>query len=65
MAIIQQLSTLALKHVVDGACQAFSFVAGASLGDAVAGLRDRADLLPRHLRPERLHVAPQRLGDLL
>src|SRR5207253_364406 len=37
MAVLQQLSTLALKHVVDGACKAFGFVAGASLGEAVAG----------------------------
>src|SRR5437773_8280834 len=37
MAVLQQLSTLALKHVVDGACKAFGFVAGASLGEAVTG----------------------------
>src|SRR5438045_6750510 len=37
MAILLQLSTLALKHGVDGACKAFGFIAGASLGDAVAG----------------------------
>src|SRR5205807_6014722 len=33
--------------------------------DAIAGRRDTADLLAHHLRSERLHVAPQRLGDLL
>jgi hypothetical protein len=37
MAIFQNLSVLALKQVVDGACKAFGFVAGASLGDAVGG----------------------------
>ncbi len=37
MAALPHLSALALKHVVDGACKAFGFVAGASLGEAVVG----------------------------
>ena len=37
MAILQRLSTLALRQVVDGACKVFGFAAGASVGDAVAG----------------------------
>src|SRR6516225_9448103 len=36
MPLLMKLSALALKQVVDGACKAFGFVAGAAVGDAVS-----------------------------